>query len=226
MLHELSHNTHQNHSAEFYELWDKLRAEFEENQKKGIKGTGAGFDAKGYRANSAVHNPVSVLEGRERALKAAEKRRKQSELFGEAKSIGGNRPIGLSEKEAVRWATMKRCSEWCGNSQENAEEKKDEEEKIAKRPKVETIDLTKEEEEEEEEEEEVKEVKEEEAGAGEGWNCELCSFRNGSDSVLCEICAVGTKPGYWQCPKCSYVNSSLFRCKTCEAQRMLPHPHK
>ncbi|KAK2640192.1 hypothetical protein Ddye_027987 [Dipteronia dyeriana] len=44
MLHELFHNAHGSHNANFYKLWDKLTKDCEEVMSKGITGTGEGFD--------------------------------------------------------------------------------------------------------------------------------------------------------------------------------------
>ncbi|CAL0317348.1 unnamed protein product [Lupinus luteus] len=54
MLHELCHNAHGPHNANFYKLWDELRKECEELMSKGIVGTGDGFDLKGRRLVQAA----------------------------------------------------------------------------------------------------------------------------------------------------------------------------
>ncbi len=213
MLHELSHNVHGNHSAAFYELWETLRKELEANLAKGLKGSGAGFDAKGYRVSSETHNSSSMLEARRKAMQAAEKRLRQSQLFGSGpQKVGGSTDLTrLGEAEAVRIATMKRCSDWCGNKQDGAEEKEDVQER-EKRAKVAAG-----------------------VAAGEvsppapvvlapslkGWSCDVCTFANEQEVAICEMCGNGLKPGTWRCETCSVVNATLFQCAVCDTRRQL-----
>ena len=113
MLHELSHNTHGNHSAEFYALWEKLRAELSVNMAKGIKG-GQGFETKGHKLGG--YQASTAREGRDKAIQAAEKRLNQSKIMGSG-TVGGNSGlIQLQAAEAARIATLDRCSDWCGSA--------------------------------------------------------------------------------------------------------------
>ena len=116
MLHEIAHIEEANHSKKFYKLWDDLRDEWEQNAiKNNNDGNNVGNE-NGQRLNPTSHNPSSMRDARIKALAAAEKRAKLSELM----SIGPNKltdttPL-LSPKEAVRIATLTRLngSNWCG----------------------------------------------------------------------------------------------------------------
>jgi hypothetical protein len=214
MLHELSHIVHHNHSAAFYELWEELRKELAGNLSKGVKGSGAGFDAKGHRVSTESHNPSSMLEARRKATQAAEKRLRHSQLFGSGpQKLGGSGELNrLGEAEAVRLATMRRCADWCGNRHDDDEADEKEAEvqpaKVAKvEPKIETKP--------------VASVVERPKAIAASWKCETCTFENVLETQLCEMCGQGLKPGVWKCGSCTAANSSLFSCSVCDAKRQL-----
>ncbi len=221
MLHELSHNVHHNHSAAFYELWEELRKELTGNLAKGLKGSGAGFDAKGHRVNSDTHNPASMLEARRKTTLAAEKRLRQSQLFGSGpQKVGGSGALSrLGEAEAVRFATMRRCADWCGNREEGegkvplAAEEEEAERRPAKVAKTsakppESVAAGV-----------VAEPRSNGAIGATLWKCDTCTFENDVATPLCDMCGQGLKPGVWRCGACTAVNSSLFSCSVCDAKR-------
>jgi hypothetical protein len=85
MLHELSHNVHGPHNAEFHALWDQLRKEYEGLVSKGY--TGEGFLSEGHRLGG---RGVPRDEARRIARAAAEKRRVL--YAGSGQKLGG-RPV-------------------------------------------------------------------------------------------------------------------------------------
>ncbi|KAL2474404.1 zinc ion binding [Abeliophyllum distichum] len=115
MLHELCHNQHGPHNADFYNLLDEIRKECEELIAKGITGTGRGFDLPGRRLGGFSNQPpLSVL--RQKALAAAENR---SKLTHGPKRLGGDSSIRaiLSPVQAAAMAAERRLHDdvWCGS---------------------------------------------------------------------------------------------------------------
>ncbi|PON94046.1 WLM domain containing protein [Trema orientale] len=119
MLHELCHNAHGPHNANFYKLWDELRQECEELMAKGISGTGEGFDLLGRRLGGFSRQPpLSSL--RSTALAAAEKRSRLGSLLPSGpKRLGGDSTImvALSPIQAAAMAAERRLQDdiWCGS---------------------------------------------------------------------------------------------------------------
>ncbi|XP_059666546.1 uncharacterized protein LOC132312267 [Cornus florida] len=119
MLHELCHNVHGPHNANFYKLWDELRKECEELINKGIAGTGEGFDLPGRRLGGFSRQPpLSYL--RQTALAAAEKRASLGSLLPSGpKRVGGDKSImvALSPIQAAAMAAERRLQDdiWCGS---------------------------------------------------------------------------------------------------------------
>ncbi|KAA8527052.1 hypothetical protein F0562_008719 [Nyssa sinensis] len=119
MLHELCHNVHGPHNANFYKLWDELRKECEELMAKGVSGTGEGFDVPGRRLGGfSCQPPLSSL--RQTALSAAEKRARLGSLLPSGpKRLGGDNSImvALSPIQAAAMAAERRLQDdiWCGS---------------------------------------------------------------------------------------------------------------
>ncbi|KAK7302320.1 hypothetical protein RJT34_13206 [Clitoria ternatea] len=119
MLHELCHNAHGPHNANFYKLWDELRKECEELMTKGITGTGEGFDLQGKRLGGYSRKPpLSSL--RQTALEAAEKRAQLGSLLPSGpKRLGGDSIIMevLSPVQAAAMAAERRLQDdiWCAS---------------------------------------------------------------------------------------------------------------
>ncbi|KAJ9182540.1 hypothetical protein P3X46_006525 [Hevea brasiliensis] len=119
MLHELCHNVHGPHNANFYKLWDELRKECEELLSKGITGTGEGFDLPGRRLGGFSRQP-SLSSLRKTALEAAEKRAKLGSMVPSGpKRLGGDSTImvALSPIQAAAMAAERRLQDeiWCGS---------------------------------------------------------------------------------------------------------------
>lgn len=209
MLHELAHNVHGNHSSDFYELWDELRNELQANRAKNVKGSAAGFDAKGYKLSGEARNPSSLLEARKKAVAAAEKRQRLQTLTGSGpQTLGGSKPKQpVSAAQAAALAAMKRWSEMCGTGQQEYEENVPEKEAATRVEK---------------EEPPLKIIKIAPAAApaapSSTWACEVCTYENEDDDrVVCEMCD-HPKPGLWLC-QCGFANNSLFECKICSRKR-------
>ncbi|XP_062078816.1 uncharacterized protein LOC133783269 isoform X2 [Humulus lupulus] len=119
MLHELCHNAHGPHNANFYNLWDELRKECEDLMSKGISGTGQGFDLPGRRLGGFTRQP-SLSSLRSTALSAAEKRSRMNSLLPSGpKRLGGDSTImvALSPVQAAAMAAERRLQDdiWCGS---------------------------------------------------------------------------------------------------------------
>ncbi|TYK07928.1 DNA damage response protein WSS1 [Cucumis melo var. makuwa] len=121
MLHELCHNLHGPHNANFYKLWDELRKECEELVAKGISGTAQGFDLPGRRLGGNVRQPpLSSL--RKSSLAAAEGRRRLASLLPSGPNrLGGdsNIMVALSPVQAAAMAAERRLQDdiWCASFQ-------------------------------------------------------------------------------------------------------------
>ncbi|KAF8414250.1 hypothetical protein HHK36_002250 [Tetracentron sinense] len=119
MLHELCHNVHGPHNANFYKLWDEIRKECEELMAKGITGTGEGFDLPGRRLGGFSRQPP-LTSLRQTALAAAEKRARMGSLLSSGpKRLGGdsNIMVALSPIQAAAMAAERRLQDdiWCGS---------------------------------------------------------------------------------------------------------------
>ncbi|KAJ8602229.1 hypothetical protein CTAYLR_003673 [Chrysophaeum taylorii] len=89
MWHEMTHITHGNHSAAFYQLMDELRQHYELIRSKGMIVDASGFPIDGGRkADGARHNP-SMPEARRRAADAAEQREKRQRIASVSGVVGG-----------------------------------------------------------------------------------------------------------------------------------------
>lgn len=82
MLHELSHNVHGPHNAQFHALWNQLREEHEQLIRKGY--TGEGFLSEGKKLGG---KRIPIDEARRRARAAAEKRKVLTQ--GSGQRLGG-----------------------------------------------------------------------------------------------------------------------------------------
>ncbi|KAI4307884.1 hypothetical protein L6164_031013 [Bauhinia variegata] len=119
MLHELCHNSHGPHNANFYKLWDELRKECEELMAKGLTGTGEGFDLPGRRLGGFSRQPP-LPSLRKTALAAAEKRAHLGSLMPSGpKRLGGDSAImgALTPVQAAAMAAERRLQDdiWCGS---------------------------------------------------------------------------------------------------------------
>ncbi|CAL1353939.1 unnamed protein product [Linum trigynum] len=119
MLHELCHNAHGPHNANFYKLWDELRKECEELISQGISGTGDGFDLPGRRLGGFSRQPP-MTQLRQTALAAAEKRAKLGAILPSGpKRLGGDSNImdALTPVQAAAMAAERRLQDdiWCAS---------------------------------------------------------------------------------------------------------------
>ncbi|CAK9166883.1 unnamed protein product [Ilex paraguariensis] len=113
MLHELCHNVHGPHNANFYKLWDEIRKECEDLMTNGITGTGEGFDLPGKRLGGFSRQP-SLSSLRQTAAAAAEKRARLGSLLPSGpKRLGGDSSImvALSPVQAAAMAAERRLQD-------------------------------------------------------------------------------------------------------------------
>ena len=126
MLHELTHCVICRHDAAFYTLLDELSRECDAHRARGLRGTGAGFDAPSAgrvggwrpRASDGAGAPVPALV-RAAAAAAAERRAARGSIMpaGPRTVGGGSRDRArLSPREAAAAAAARRAADevWCG----------------------------------------------------------------------------------------------------------------
>ncbi|KAM7252134.1 hypothetical protein ACFE04_024017 [Oxalis oulophora] len=119
MLHELCHNAHGPHNAQFYKLWDELRVEYEELLAKGITGSRQGFDLPGKKLGGFAPKPPLSALGKT-ARDAAEKRKQLNSLLPSGpKRLGGDSRImaALTPVQAAAMAAERRYHDeiWCAS---------------------------------------------------------------------------------------------------------------
>ncbi|TFY83834.1 hypothetical protein EWM64_g169 [Hericium alpestre] len=109
MLHELTHNVHGPHDEKFYKFLSGLEEELEALQRSGY--AGEGFHSKGNRLGKNVSHDLPPHLARQRALEAAEKRRKVGGMMAGGGRLGGGAlsRSGLSPRELAVLAAEQRA---------------------------------------------------------------------------------------------------------------------
>ncbi|KDQ31264.1 hypothetical protein PLEOSDRAFT_1037384 [Pleurotus ostreatus PC15] len=108
MLHELTHNVHGPHDDKFYKFLSELEAEYEALKRSGY--SGEGFFSKGHRVGTNVSHNLPPHQARAKALEAAEKRRKVSNLIGQGGRLGGVANVrNLTPRELAAQAAERRA---------------------------------------------------------------------------------------------------------------------
>ncbi|XP_077238277.1 DNA-dependent metalloprotease WSS1-like [Tasmannia lanceolata] len=248
MLHELCHNEHGPHNANFYKLWDEIRKELEELMAKGITGTGQGFDAPGRRLGGfSRHPPPSSL--RQAAVSAAEKRARAGALLPSGpRRLGGDGNImsALSPIQAAAMAAERRLQDdlWCGSgscgessavykgstgsSKDSSVIQIDTSDALPQHKGSISGDST------------FKDRSKRTSSSGTLldhsasentedraiWECGVCTLFNEPLAPICEACGiqkpkdVATKSKIWSCRFCTLENSiKLEKCSACEQWR-------
>ncbi|KAK7686699.1 hypothetical protein QCA50_010299 [Cerrena zonata] len=119
MLHELTHNVHGPHDQQFYKYLAGLEEEFESLKRGGYDGEG--FFSKGHRVGQNVAHDLPPHLAKAKALEAAEKRRKVSQVLGGPKRLGGGiRNGNKSPRELAAEAAERRIRDEraCGSGEE------------------------------------------------------------------------------------------------------------
>ncbi|TFY65780.1 hypothetical protein EVG20_g5306 [Dentipellis fragilis] len=111
MLHELTHNVHGPHDDKFYKFLAELEEEYEALQRSGY--AGEGFHSKGNRLGQNVSHDLPPHLARQRALEAAEKRRKIGAVLGSGGRLGGGSLArsGLSPRQLAALAAERRAND-------------------------------------------------------------------------------------------------------------------
>lgn len=120
MLHEITHNVVGPHNSAFYKLYDELKAECEDLIVRGVRGTGAGFDANpaGKAGGRFIGRELAPHQRREEAAKAAEQRaRKTAAMPAGPRRLGGDTTLreGCDPRQAAAIAAERRERDnvWC-----------------------------------------------------------------------------------------------------------------
>ncbi|KAG8380235.1 hypothetical protein BUALT_Bualt07G0172200 [Buddleja alternifolia] len=213
MLHELCHNEHGPHNADFYNLLDEIRKECEELMAKGITGSGQGFDLSGRRlGGNSRQPPLSSL--RQKALAAAQNRAQRETLLPHGpKRLGGDSSIKavLSPVQAAAMAAERRLHDdlWCGSKSATTEGSSESSEvsvsnKSTQNSYVESIS--------------TRERKNDTM-----WQCTSCTLLNQLPALTCEACGTPkskvtgqNKLKFWSCKFCTLENGiEVERCMAC-----------
>ncbi|RDY01541.1 hypothetical protein CR513_15108, partial [Mucuna pruriens] len=213
MFHELCHNEHGPHNAQFYNLLDEIRKECEELMVKEINSAGKGFDHYGRRLGGSSQQPhLSSL--RQTALAAAESRGHHRALLPSGPQyLGGDNNIksALSPIQAAAMAAERRLQDdmWCG-SKSLGGETYIQENTSSGGLSVRSIQTSA------NQSDTAKETFE-----GAKWQCNTCTLLNKPLALLCEACGT-MKPKdifkfkVWSCKFCTLENSvELDRCLCC-----------
>ncbi|CAL1694587.1 unnamed protein product [Somion occarium] len=119
LLHELTHNVHGPHDQQFYKYLAGLEEEYEVLKRSGY--SGEGFFSKGQRLGQNVSHDLLPHLARAKALEAAEKRRKVSQVLGGPRRLGGGITNGgKSPRELAAEAAERRARDEkaCGSGEE------------------------------------------------------------------------------------------------------------
>ncbi|KAK9726793.1 hypothetical protein RND81_05G237300 [Saponaria officinalis] len=228
MLHELCHNEHGPHNADFYKLLDELRLECEELMAKGITGTGRGFDVPGRRVGGfSQPPPLPIL--RQHALAAAERRAHRGTLLPSGpRRLGGDSSIKavLSPNQAAAMAAERRLHDdiWCGSASPGGARKQADTASSStnnQRPQnfnwrnnnpsslglVSNLPTLQ---------------SRENTGAEVTWQCDACTLINKELALTCEACQTPRSEevelGFsnWSCKFCTLINrNGSDRCSAC-----------
>ncbi|KAI0304263.1 WLM domain-containing protein [Multifurca ochricompacta] len=114
LLHELTHNVHGPHDQSFYKFLSGLEEEYYELKRSGY--AGEGFFSNGRQLGGGIPQTLPTYLARQRALEAAERRRRANVATGTAGPVklgGGNlADLGLTPRElAVLAADMRAIDE-------------------------------------------------------------------------------------------------------------------
>ncbi|KAH6793336.1 zinc ion binding protein [Perilla frutescens var. hirtella] len=213
MLHELCHNEHGPHNADFYNLLDEIRKECEGLMSKGITGTGQGFDLPGKRLGGYSRQPpLSSL--RQQALAAAENRAQRGALLPHGPMrLGGDSSIKavLSPVQAAAMAAERRLHDdlWCGSKSLEHEGP----------PESSTSSL------------DVRTTQKSVADSistqglidDTSWHCDACTLLNRQLALICAACGTPKSKGngdkklkVWSCKFCTLNNTTeVERCMAC-----------
>ncbi|KAH9975615.1 WLM domain-containing protein [Russula compacta] len=112
MLHELTHNVHGPHDQNFYNFLSRLEEEYYELKRSGY--AGEGFFSHGRQLGAGIPQTVPAWVAQQRALQAAERRRRANTLSKGPVRLGGGdlANLGLTPRElAVLAADMRAADE-------------------------------------------------------------------------------------------------------------------
>ncbi|KAL8113616.1 DNA-dependent metalloprotease WSS1-like [Apium graveolens] len=216
MLHELCHNVHGPHNADFYNLLDEIRKECEQ-----------GFDLPGRRLGGYTRQPpLSSL--RQSALAAAENRANRGSLMPSGpRRIGGDSNIksALSPIQAAAMAAERRMKDdlWCASRSSESNgvtetSKSSESEGVPEtiKPSITIAERLP--------ETSVAPTSSQEArDAAVMWQCGVCTLSNQPLALICEACGnakhesrTTKKQNVWSCKFCTLNNSTeVEKCLAC-----------
>ncbi|XP_028772023.1 DNA-dependent metalloprotease WSS1 [Neltuma alba] len=219
MLHELCHNEHGPHNAQFYNLLDEIRKECEELMAKGISGTGQGFDLPGRRLGGFSRQPP-LPSLRQAALAAAESRARHGALLPSGpQRLGGNSSIksALSPVQAAAMAAERRLHDdiWCGSRSANGDTHNHDNTTLIGPSGRQGMSCSS------DNGSLQSTMDRETADDGAKWQCNICTLLNESIALECEACGTQRKKNIakskmWSCKFCTLENTvEIDRCLAC-----------
>ncbi|KAH9619556.1 hypothetical protein KSS87_009882 [Heliosperma pusillum] len=218
MLHELCHNEHGPHNADFYKLLDELRLECEELMATGITSAGGGFDLPGRRLGGFSQSPPLPFL-RQHAVAAAEKRAQRETLLPSGpRRLGGDSSIraALSPNQAAAVAAERRLHDdvWCGSKSVGGTQKQADNASSSNNP-LQTEDFT------------WPGNPSPPASSLPSWE----SLENIPSALTCEACEtpriekVENKLRNWSCRFCTLINNDgSEKCSACDEWRYSSGP--
>ncbi|XP_054779619.1 DNA-dependent metalloprotease WSS1-like isoform X2 [Prosopis cineraria] len=225
MLHELCHNEHGPHNAQFYNLLDEIRKECEDLMAKGISGTGQGFDLPGRRLGGFSRQPP-LPSVRQAALAAAESRAHRGVLLPSGpQRLGGDNSIksALSPIQAAAMAAERRLHDdiWCGSKSADGETHVHENMSLIGPSGRHRMSLNS------DDSSIQSNVGGETVDGGAEWQCNTCTLLNEPIALMCEACGAQrlVKSKMWSCKFCTLENRvEIDRCLACGEWRYSSGP--
>ncbi|KNA13933.1 hypothetical protein SOVF_112060 [Spinacia oleracea] len=231
MLHELCHNKHGPHNADFYKLLDELKQEYEELMAKGVKGIGMELDlSEKPMGGSSQPGPLPFLH--QKALKPAERRANRGTLLpsGTGNTGGDSSKANLNPVQAAAIVAERRRRDelWCGtkslethgqetsnNASSSMESRNPISSTLQSRNPISSLQSRN-----------IISSLQSLPQSQETWQCSVCTLINEQLALACEACETPRikeeSPSFstWSCKFCTLINDSeLQRCSACEELR-------
>lgn len=226
LLCRLAHIVRGPHDAAFYKLLDELNDELDELILSGKRGYTI-FGGEGRRLGGST--ALSPLETKQKALQAAERRKKVQSIMvpkGGVRlgGLGGTIDKTLTPSQMAAYAAERRLRDQkcCGGLQsEDTSSPETESSDSSKTPIV----IVSDDEEQQPTPKRRKVVQASSETLQQGWTCPVCTFQNTDIVLACKVClserpsktSLDTESGYWSCPRCTLQNDmQWWACQACD----------